>query len=133
MLFKLSNRDKEPAVPVARRFAELGFTLAATRNTAAALRAHGLAVQGVLKVGEGHPDSVEVMQRGEIAFLVNTPLGGAAQRDDRSMRQVAVQQRIPYVTTVAAAAAAAEAIAGTRTEEVGVMSVQEWHARLAGR
>ncbi|MFN9215580.1 MAG: carbamoyl-phosphate synthase large subunit [Gemmatimonadota bacterium] len=133
VLFKLSNRDKEPAVPVARRFAELGFTLAATRNTAAALRAHGLAVQGVLKVGEGHPDSVEVMQRGEIAFLVNTPLGGAAQRDDRSMRQVAVQQRIPYVTTVAAAAAAAEAIAGTRTEEVGVMSVQEWHARLAGR
>jgi carbamoyl-phosphate synthase large subunit len=132
VLLKVNDRDKVPLVPIARRFAALGFTLAGTRNTARVLREHGLAVQGVLKVGEGHPNSVEVMQQGEVQFLVNTPIGGAPQSDDLSMRQVAVTQRIPYVTTLAAASAAAEAIASVQQQAPGVRSLQEWHEMLAG-
>jgi carbamoyl-phosphate synthase large subunit len=133
VMFKLSDRDKAPAVAVAKRFAGLGFRVAATKRTAEAFRAAGLAVEGVYKVGEGHPDAVEVMRRGEIQFLVNTPLGGKPQTDDLSMRQVAVQQRVPYATTIAAAAAAAEGIAEVVALGVQVRSLQEWHTELASR
>jgi carbamoyl-phosphate synthase large subunit len=74
---------------------------------------------------------VDLLQTGEVQFLVNTPLGRKAQLDDLSMRQVAVVQKVPYTTTIAAGAAAAEAIAVLGAGEAPVKSIQEWHALLA--
>jgi carbamoyl-phosphate synthase large subunit len=133
VLFKLSDADKPLAVPVAKRFAELGFTIAATPRTADVFRAAGLEVQGVARIDAGGPGAARLLRDGHVTYIVNTPLGGATQHDDLSLRQAAVSARVPYATTVAAARAAVEAIADAASETVGVRSLQSWHTELPAR
>ncbi|MGC8916801.1 MAG: carbamoyl-phosphate synthase large subunit [Thermoanaerobaculum sp.] len=111
LFLSLADPDKPRAKALAARFAELGFTLLATRGTAAALAAHGFAVKTVKKVSEGRPHAVDLMVNGEIHLVVNTAAGGTAHRDGQLIRRGALEHRIPYVATVAGAFAAAEAIA----------------------
>jgi carbamoyl-phosphate synthase large subunit len=75
---------------------------------------------------------MDQLKNGQVQLLVNTPLGKNAQKDDYSMRQAAIALRIPYTTTLSAASAACDALAGLRTGVPGVKSLQEWHAGLAG-
>src|SRR6185503_7726649 len=75
------DRDKEALLPVARRFAEIGFELVATAGTAAYLESRGLPVKTVHKVQEGHPHVVDHLINGEIHVVVNTPLGRASHED----------------------------------------------------
>ena len=126
----LNDSDKSNAVPLARRFSALGFRLFATSGTAAYLRAHGVAVESVLKVHEGRPHGVDMIVNGDVQLLVNTPLGKHAQVDDERLRQAAISNRVPYTTTLSAASAAAEAIAARQSREPTVRSLQEWHERL---
>ena len=128
----LNDSDKPNAVPLARKFASMGFRLFATSGTAAYLRAQGVAVESVLKVHEGRPHGVDLILNGDVQLLVNTPLGKHAQVDDERLRQAAISNRVPYTTTLSAANAAAEAIAARQTREPAVRSLQEWHERVAG-
>ncbi len=105
------NSDKLAAVEVARELAEMGFTLLATRGTAAVLAAHGLAVTAVNKVAEGRPHIVDMMKNGEVSLIVNTVEDKRnAVVDSRSIRTNALAQRITYYTTMAGARAACEAM-----------------------
>ena len=126
----LNDSDKANAIPLARRFIELGFRLFATSGTAAYLRARGVAVESVLKVHEGRPHGVDLILNGEVQLLVNTPLGKHAQVDDERLRQAAISNRVPYTTTLSAASAAAEAIAARQSREPTVRALQEWHTQL---
>ena len=126
----LNDSDKANAIPLARRFIELGFRLFATSGTAAYLRACGVAVESVLKVHEGRPHGVDLILNGEVQLLVNTPLGKHAQVDDERLRQAAISNRVPYTTTLSAASAAAEAIAARQSREPTVRALQEWHTQL---
>ncbi len=126
----LNDSDKANAIPLARRFVELGFRLFATSGTAAYLRACGVAVESVLKVHEGRPHGVDLILNGEVQLLVNTPLGKHAQVDDERLRQAAISNRVPYTTTLSAASAAAEAIAARQSREPTVRALQEWHTQL---
>ena len=126
----LNDSDKANAIPLARRFVELGFRLFATSGTAAYLRARGVAVESVLKVHEGRPHGVDLILNGEVQLLVNTPLGKHAQVDDERLRQAAISNRVPYTTTLSAASAAAEAIAARQSREPTVRALQEWHTQL---
>ena len=88
---------------------ELGFTLVATRGTAAVLAAHGLKVEIVNKVAEGRPHVLDMVKNGEISLIVNTVEDKrSAVSDSRSIRTNAVQQRLTYYTTMAGARAACE-------------------------
>ncbi len=127
----LNDSDKPNAVPLARKFAAMGFRLFATSGTAAYLRAQGVTVESVLKVHEGRPHGVDMILNGEVQLLVNTPLGKHAQVDDERLRQAAISNRVPYTTTLSAASAAAEAIAARQSREPSVRSLQEWHDHLA--
>jgi carbamoyl-phosphate synthase large subunit len=127
----LNDSDKPNAVPLARRFASLGFKLFATSGTAAFLRAQGVEVTSVLKVHEGRPHGVDLILNGDVQLLVNTPLGKHAQVDDERLRQAAISNRVPYTTTLSAASAACEAIAARQSREPTVRALQEWHERLA--
>ena len=127
----LNDSDKPNAVPLARKFAAMGFRLFATSGTAAYLRAQGVTVESVLKVHEGRPHGVDMILNGEVQLLVNTPLGKHAQVDDERLRQAAISNRVPYTTTLSAASAAAEAIAARQSREPSVRSLQEWHEHLA--
>jgi carbamoyl-phosphate synthase large subunit len=127
----LSVRDdeKDAVVPVARALAGLGFDLVATSGTAAALKAAGLTARPVRKVteaGEG-PTVVDLIRRRRCDLVVNTPQGSGARSDGYRIREAALVARVPCITTLAGAAAAAEAISGARGESA--LSLQERHAQ----
>jgi carbamoyl-phosphate synthase large subunit len=126
----VNDSDKRGITPIARRFYEMGFRLVATAGTAKYLRARGIPAESVLKIYEGRPNGVDLMLNGEIKLLINTPLGKESQRDDYTMRQAAIANRVAYTTTLSAANAACDAILALRSRAPSVLSLQEWHARI---
>jgi carbamoyl-phosphate synthase large subunit len=126
----VNDSDKRGITPIARRFYEMGFRLVATAGTAKYLRARGIPAESVLKIYEGRPNGVDLMLNGEIKLLINTPLGKESQRDDYTMRQAAIANRVAYTTTLSAANAACDAILALRSRSPSVLSLQEWHARI---
>ena len=131
VMITVNQRDKAGVVAIARRFQAMGFGLVATEGTAAQLAAAGIPAQVVHKVSEGRPHAIDLMVNGEIQLLINTPLGKSAQRDDYSMRQAAVANRVPYTTTLTGASAACAAIEAAREQPITVKSLQAWQAELA--
>ena len=127
----VNDRDKPAAVEVGRRLAEFGFTLVATRGTAAALRAAGLAARTILKVNEGRPNAVDLMKQGAIQLVIYTPAGAHSFEDERAIRRAAIACRIPCITTMSAARAASEALASRRRDPIRVWSLQEIHQNSA--
>ena len=123
----VNDRDKPNVVPIARRFVELGLTVLATEGTARYLRARGIPAETVLKVHEGRPNAIDLLRSGRIQLLINTPLGKLTQQDDYLIRQAALQQRLPYTTTLSAASAACDAIIALRNRAHTVRSLQEWY------
>ena len=123
----VNDTDKPAVVAIARRFHEMGFRIKATEGTARYLRARGVPADRVLKVHEGRPNPVDLIVSGQIQLLVNTPLGKLTQRDDYILRRAALQHRVPYTTTMTAAAAACDAIIALRSRTGEVRPLQEWH------
>jgi len=125
------DKDKPKAVQVARRLAEIGFDLVATRGTQQALTAAGLTVKTVYKVMEGRPNVVDLIKGGEIQLLINTPIGAKSFFDEKAIRRAAVQHRIPCITTIAGALAAVEGIASLQSQPVRVLALQRMHEAIA--
>ncbi len=124
----VNEGDKGQAVLLARKLGRLGFVLVATLGTAARLREVGLAVENVFKVNEGRPNIVDHIKSGEIALIINTPLGRASHYDEQSIRRAALQYSVPCVTTMTGAQAIVEAIvARSKDAEISVNSLQELH------
>ena len=129
VFFSLADRDKRSGLDAARRFAELGFAIAATAGTAAALEAQGLVVSTtVAKVGEGTgADAIDLISSGKVDLVVNTPRGRGPRADGAHIRRAATRHHVPCITTVAAALAAAGGIAARSADEPTVRSLQEYH------
>ena len=124
----VNDRDKPTVVAVARDLAGMGFTLVATRGTAAFLRERGLAVDTVFKVNEGHPNAADLIADGKIHLVINTPLGRASFFDDRALRRSATFHGIPCITTLTGASAAVGAIHAIREQTFEVRALQDYHA-----
>jgi carbamoyl-phosphate synthase large subunit len=125
----VKDADKPRAVEIAQLLADLGFTLVATRGTAAALAAAGVPVTAVNKVHEGQPHIVDMMKNDEIALVVNTVQEKrSAIRDSFQIRREALTDQIPTYTTLAGARAAAVGLAGMG--ELVPYSMQALHRRL---
>ncbi len=118
------EKDKPAMVPVGKRLIELGFSIIATRGTAAALAAHGIAVEVVKKVMEGRPHIVDTMKDGGVQLVFNTTDGAQAIADSFSLRRTALMNKIPYYTTVAGAKAAVAAIAALKSGALEVVPLQ---------
>ena len=127
VFISVNDRDKAVAVDVAARFAEQGFQLAATRGTAAVLKAAGLEVKTVFKVNEGRPNAVDIMKAGSVKLVIYTTTGGHTFKDERDIRRTAVAYRIPCITTISGAKAAAQAIVSRKRDPIRVWSLQEIH------
>ncbi|OGA07546.1 MAG: carbamoyl phosphate synthase large subunit [Betaproteobacteria bacterium RIFCSPLOWO2_02_64_14] len=124
------DADKPRTVEIARALARLGFTLVATRGTAAALAAAGLEVIPVNKVAEGRPHIVDMIKNGEIVLIVNTVEGSrTAVRDSYSIRRAALQGQVALYTTLSGARAACHGM--EHSSELRPYSVQDMHARLS--
>jgi len=129
VFISVRGSDKPKVVDIARALHELGFSLIATRGTAAFLGQHGLTVQPVNKVAEGRPHIVDMIKNGEIALIINTTDERRSSiQDSYSLRRSALQGRVPYYTTVAGARAACTGM--QQMQELRAYSVQELHGRV---
>jgi len=125
VFFSIKDDDKtDDLVETAKMLHDLGLRILATRGTADFLTEHGVPSDVVNKAYEGGRTIVDVMKDGEVALVMNTTEGAQAVEDSRSMRNVALMDKIPYFTTAAAAHAAAEAMVARREGEVVVRSLQ---------
>ena len=114
---------------IARQLAALGFELVATRGTAAAIEAAGLAVKVVNKVTEGRPHIVDMIKNNEIVMVINTVEERRnAIADSRAIRTSSLLARVTTFTTIFGAEAAVEGM--QHMEQLGVISIQEMHAQL---
>ena len=127
--FSVADPDKSATVALARRFVDLGFKLVATEGTANAIEAAGIVVERVFKVKEGRPNVVDLIKSDRIQLVINTPRGQETFFDEKAIRRAAVLARIPTITTLSAAQAAAEAIAALQRHSVTVNALQELHAQ----
>src|SRR6059036_290633 len=128
----VNEADKGQAVLLARRLSRLGFDLMATIGTAARLREVGLEVANVFKVNEGRPNIVDHVKQGEIALVINTPLGRASHYDEQAIRRAALQYNVPCVTTMTGAQALVEALASrVNRQAINVHALQELHKQAA--
>jgi len=132
VLITVSERDRPAALAVARQFAALGFKIKATAGTQRFLASNGVPAEPIFKVHEGRPNIVDAIVNRGIDLVINTPAGKLSQYDDSYIRKNAIKYKIPYMTTLAAAAAAAKGIAARRQNQPDVKSLQEYHAGING-
>ena len=130
VLITVNDRDRPAVVEVARRFVELGFRIRATAGTLATLAEHGLPAELILKLHEGRPNIGDALVNGEIQLVINTPKGKVGQADDAYIRTTAIKRKVPYITTLAAALAAAKGIAAYRQGRGQTKSLQRYHADI---
>jgi hypothetical protein len=124
VFISVTDHDKPHVAEVARKFVDMGFKLVATAWHRRRLEAAGMNVERVYKVKEGGPNVVDFIKGERIQLIVNTPHGGEPWFDEKAIRRAAVTARIPTITTLAAARAAAEGIAALQRGEVNVKALQ---------
>ncbi len=130
VFLSLNKRDKENMGTLGQDLQDLGFKFLATDGTAARLREQGLDVEVVYKVGEGRPNVVDKIINGEVAWIINTPMGAASKYDERAIRRTALEHGLPTMPTLAAARAGVQALRAIRDNTPAVMALQDYHATL---
>jgi len=130
VLISVSQRERPAVLQAARKFTDLGFRILATRGTRAFLAENGIEAELVEKLQEGRPNIVDAITNGQVQLVINTPAGKQSEYDDSYIRKSAIKYRIPYITTLSAAEAAAAGIAAYRQYGSYVRSLQEYHAGL---
>ncbi len=130
VIITVNDPDKPTVTPIARRLHDMGFRIVGTGGTARYLRARGIPCEQVFKVNEGRPNMADKIISGEVALLINTPLGKESQYDDYATRRAAIAHGVPYITTLSAASAAVDAIMALWAGRREVKSIQERTAGL---
>ncbi|MEQ1716912.1 MAG: carbamoyl phosphate synthase large subunit, partial [Hyphomicrobium sp.] len=126
VFISVKDSDKPMMVEAARDLVAMGFSIVASEGTAKLLAEAGVAVTRINKVAEGRPHIVDSMKNGEIQLVFNTTEGAQSYRDSFSIRRTALQQDIPYYTTIAGAKATIQAIKRLRTGDLEVRPLQAY-------
>ena len=130
-LVSVNSADRPLALEAAAQLHELGFSIVATEGTGRYLEEHGVPCRILKKLQEGRPNIYDAMVNGEIDLIINTPAGKQSKYDDSYLRKTAINKKIPYLTTMYAAKAAAKGIAAVvRGEHDELKSLQEYHASI---
>ncbi|MFC1928615.1 carbamoyl-phosphate synthase large subunit [Chloroflexota bacterium] len=130
VLITVSERDRLAVGEVASQFAKLGFKIRATAGTHAFLKGLGISSESILKEHEGRPNITDAIKNKEIQLLINTPAGKISKYDDSYIRKAAIKYRVPYITTLTAAMAAAKGIIAYREGKSDIKSLQSYHADI---
>jgi carbamoyl-phosphate synthase large subunit len=130
VLLTVSEKDRPAVLEVASQFNQLKFKIKATNGTCKFLTENGIPAEPILKMHEGRPNIVDSIKNGEIQLVINTPIGKLSQHDDSYIRKAAIKYKIPYITTLAAALAAAKGIVSVRKGHGRVKSLQEYHSEI---
>ena len=131
VLISLNTKDHKYAAEVAELYHKAGFRILATGQTHELITGAGIPAEKVKKLYEGRPNILDMMTNGDINLVINSPIGKDSIHDDSYLRKAAIKGKIPYITTVAAAKAAAEGISYMKScGGANIMSLQEWHASI---
>ena len=134
VLISVNSKDKPEVVEIAKLFDEAGFEIVATGSTYDTIVAAGLKAEKIKKLYEGRPNILDMITNGELALIVNTPIGKSSAHDDSYLRMAAIKNKIPYVTTIAAARATAKGINYVKKNgNADVMSLQELHKSIKAK
>ena len=120
--------DKSAAVLIGKGLHDLGFKIVSSSGTARKLSDAGIPVTPLLKLSEGRPNVVDLIKNREIVLVINTPAGAVARTEEVQIRTSALQNKIPVMTTVAAAQASLEGIKSLRTHGLSVQALQDYHS-----
>ncbi len=133
VLFSVNDRDKPELVETARELYECGFGIMATGSTCDKIREAGMKAEKIAKINEGRPNILDAIANGQIDLIINTPNDKKGSVDDSYIRKAAIKNRIPYMTTMAAAKATAAGIRSMKNGEgQPVKSLQEYHGSIKG-
>ena len=131
VLLSVCDRDKPELLDIAKSFNELGFNIIATGKSYEMIKEAGIPCKRIYKMYEGRPNIADEIANGEIQLIINTPAGKTSAHDDSYIRKTAIKHRVTYITTMAAAKAAAEAIKAVKQDgELEVKSLQAHHADI---
>lgn len=133
VFISLNDNDKsDRSANIVKSFVRLGFNIIATEGTSAFLKRHGIANRPVLKASEGTLNIIDIIRNGWVQLIVNTPLGQVSRQDEHAIGRTAYEYKIPFITTLSAAASAAKSIEQIKKRQLSVMSIQE-HQELAAQ
>ncbi|MDP2043807.1 MAG: ATP-grasp domain-containing protein, partial [Candidatus Omnitrophota bacterium] len=130
VLITVADKDKPELLPIAEKLSKLGFKILATGNTRHYLKKGELVSTFVKKLHEGRPNISDAIKNKEIQLIINTPIGRESKHDDSYIRMLAIQYKIPYVTTMAAARATVDGIESVKNGQGEPKSLQEYHEML---
>jgi carbamoyl-phosphate synthase large subunit len=130
VLITVADADKEELFPIAAKLSQMGFKILATENTARFLKGKGVEAAPIKKMHEGRPNIADAIRNREISLVINTPIGRLSAHDDSYIRMLAIQYKIPYVTTIAAAKATVDGIDSVKRKQSRPRSLQEYHELL---
>jgi carbamoyl-phosphate synthase large subunit len=131
VFISVKDSDKKAVLPIAREFVSLGFGIIATEGTAQTLSKARIPVTKVFKLREGRPNVLDRVKNGDINFIINTPSGKIPREDEVRIRNAALAQKIPIMTTLRAAQASANGIRSLQKRKLQVRSIQEYHGKTA--
>jgi carbamoyl-phosphate synthase large subunit len=131
VLITVAKPDRGSLADVARQFIKVGFNIRATEGTHAFLARHGIVSEHILKEHEGRPNITDAIKNKEIQLVINTPSGKLSKYDDSYLRKAAIKYKVPYITSLTAAMAAAKGITSYCSGKSSVKSIQEYHATLS--
>ena len=130
LLLTVNDNDKPDLLPLARKIKELGFNIYATEGTNNLLKEHGIPGTEIKKLHEGRPNLTDAIKNRDIHFIINTPAGRSSKYDDSYIRMTAIQYKIPYITSMAAAEASIEGIEAVKRGKISPKSLQEYHKEI---
>lgn len=127
VLLTVAEKDRKDLLPIAKRIEKLGFTIMATKGTSAFLNEHAISNVEIKKLHEGRPNIVDAIKNNELKLIINTPIGKKSKYDDSYLRMAAIQNKIPYVTSLAAAQASVEGIEEMLKKKIVPKALQEYY------
>ena len=134
VLISVNRKDKAEVVEVAKSFHENGFKIVATGNTCDLITEAGIPAKKIKKLYEGRPNVLDAITNGEIDLIINSPVGKDSVHDDSYLRKAAIKTKTPYMTTIAAAKAAAEGLTYLKSHESGeIKSLQTLHSEITDK
>jgi len=130
VLITISDKEKSDIVEAAKLFSEMGFKILATEKTKNLLSENGIDSEFIKKLKEGRPNILDAVKNDEIQLIINTPREKHSQLDDSYIHKAAINHKIPYITTTAAALASAKGIMARRETPTFVKSLLDYHAEI---
>jgi len=124
IFISVNNSDKNDIIHIARDFHEIGFKIIATKGTAEILNNNGISCNDIFKVGEGRPNVVDCIKNKKINIIINTPLGEQSRYDEYKIGKIAIEYKIPVITTISGANAVMRAIR-IQNKQLSYSSLQE--------